>query len=273
MKKFLTITVLLCLAITAIVILTSLQKPAPTPAPIATAATQSSAPHDPPTTRPASPRATSENTNRHSSRSFTAGLSRQPMPEDPASIAFKRALDTLVSPATSFQDKRAVWAQLREAGQLDQAIDALKQGATNNPDSAAYPAALGQAFLQKAGEVSRSGNASVNELGILGMSADQSFDNALKIDPANWEAQFYKAIAMSYWPAELNKGNEVVQRLSNLIDQQNTMPAQPEFANTYAVLGAQYQKLGQTDNAQQTWQAGLAKFPGDPALQQKVNAQ
>ena len=79
-------------------------------------------------------------------------------------------------------------------------------------------------------------------------------------------------LTMSYWPAELNKGGEVVQRLSNLIDQQNALPAQPEFANTYVVLGAQYQKLGQTGDAQQTWQAGLAKFPNDPALQQKLTA-
>jgi hypothetical protein len=77
---------------------------------------------------------------------------------------------------------------------------------------------------------------------------------------------------MSYWPAELNKGNEVVDRLSNLINQQDSLPSQAEFAMPYIALGQQYQKLGQADNALQTWQAGAARFPNDATLQQKLTA-
>jgi TolA-binding protein len=50
------------------------------------------------------------------------------------------------------------------------------------------------------------------------------------------------------------------------------MSEQPEFANTYLALGNEYQKLGQTDNAQQTWQSGAAKFPNDSALQHKLTS-
>jgi tetratricopeptide (TPR) repeat protein len=185
------------------------------------------------------------------------------------SSSLSQAVDTLVSPQASFQQKRAALKQLRDEGELDQAIELLKQGAANNPASAAYPAALGQVELQKAGVVSQNGG-SVNEMGILGMQADQNFDAALKLDPANWEAQFYKAAAMSYWPPELNKSPEVIQRLASLIDQQETMPPQPQFAQTYVLLGDQYQKAGQPDYAQQTWQLGAAQFPGDPTLQKKI---
>ena len=76
-------------------------------------------------------------------------------------------------------------------------------------------------------------------MGIMAMQADQNFDEALKLDPSNWDAQFYKAAAMSYWPAELNKGPEVVQRLAALIDQQEAQNPKPEFARTYALLGEQ----------------------------------
>ena len=69
----------------------------------------------------------------------------------------------------------------------------------------------------------------------------------------------------------MNKGPEVIQRLSSLIDQQETMPPQPQFAQIYVLLGEQYQKAGQPDNAIQTWRRGAAKFPGDPALQKKIN--
>lgn len=180
------------------------------------------------------------------------------------------AMETLISPAATFEQKQAVWKQLRDAGQLDQAIEALKKSAANNPNSAEYPAMLGQAEFQKAGVVSRNGG-SASEMAILGMQADQSFDHALKIDPANWDAQFFKAVSLSYWPAELKKGDEVVQRLSNLIDQQDAMTSKPEFAQTYSVLGDQYKKMGKPDYAEQTWRLGLAKFPGATQLQTKIS--
>jgi tetratricopeptide (TPR) repeat protein len=190
----------------------------------------------------------------------------------PVSTPFSRAIDTLVSADASFQQKQTVWRQLQESGQLDHAIEALKQGTADNPKSAVYQAALGHAQLQKAGELSQNGG-SVSDMGILGMQADKNFDTALQLDPSNWEAQFFKAAAMSYWPLELNKGDEVIQRLSRLIDQQETMRSQPEFAQTYVVLGDQYQKMGQTDYALATWQIGAQRFPGNPIFQQKIGEQ
>lgn len=188
------------------------------------------------------------------------------------STAFDQAIQTMVSPQSTFQQKQDALKQLRTAGQLDQAIAALKQGATDHPASAEYPAALGQADLQMADVILKSGG-KISDMGILGMQADQSFDAALKLDPSNWAAQFFKAASMSYWPAELNKGEEVVQRLSSLIDQQETMAAQPEFAQAYVVLGTQFQKMNQPDKAQATWLLGAQKFPNDPALQAKINGQ
>lgn len=182
---------------------------------------------------------------------------------------FSRAIETLVSPQASFQQKHEAWRQLQDAGQLDEVIEALKQGASDNPTSAAYPAALGQAQLYKAGVVAQNGGA-LNEMGMLGMQADQNFDRALKLDPVNWEAQFFKAAAMSHWPLELNKGEEVVQRLSNLIDQQESVSVQPQFAQTYVLLGDQYQKMGQSDYAAATWRIGAQKFPGNQELQQRI---
>jgi len=183
-----------------------------------------------------------------------------------------RAVATLISSATSFQLKEEAWEQLRADGQLDQVIEALKQGATENPDSAAYPATLGQAQLRKAGVIAQGGGP-LNEMGILGMQADQNFDQALKLDPSNWDAQFFKATAMSHWPLELNKGDEVIQRLSTLIAQQEAMPAMPQFAQTYVVLGDQYQKLGMPEYASATWILGAQTFPGDPTLQQRIREQ
>jgi tetratricopeptide (TPR) repeat protein len=108
-------------------------------------------------------------------------------------------------------------------------------------------------------------------VGILAMQADQSFDAALKIDPSNWEAQFVKASALAGWPVGLNKGPEVIQQLSSLIDQQETMTPQPQFAQAYVLLGDQYQKAGHLDYAHATWQLGAQKYPNDPTLQKRIS--
>jgi tetratricopeptide (TPR) repeat protein len=187
------------------------------------------------------------------------------------STALSKAIDALVSPQTSYQQRQAVLRQLRDSGQIDQAIEALKQGAVNNPASATYPTVLGEAELQKAGLMYINGG-NPNETATLAMQADQSFDAALKLDPSNWEAQFSKAAAMSYWPVNLS-GSQVIQQFSSLIDQQETMPSQPQFAQTYVLLGNEFQKMGQPDKAVATWVLGAQKFPNDPTLQKKVNGQ
>jgi tetratricopeptide (TPR) repeat protein len=187
------------------------------------------------------------------------------LPNSTNSTPFSRAIDLLVSRPTSFQERQAAWKQLRDTGQLDQALASLKQGATNNPASAEHAMALGEAYVYKLQTIR-----DFHEVAILALQADLSFNTALGLDPANWEAQFFKASALSRWPAEMNEGLEVIQRLSNLIDEQEPMPPQPQFAQTYILLGDQYKKAGQPDYAVQTWRLGLAKFPADSTLQARI---
>jgi hypothetical protein len=179
----------------------------------------------------------------------------------------RRTVDLLVSPQATYEQKRAAWNQLRDAGKLDQAIAELEQRTANDPRSAEYPAALGQAYLQKCGTIK-----DLREQGILAMQADKVFDTALSLDPSNWEALFTKAMAMSYWPPMLNKGEEVIHHFQTLIEQQERQAPQPQFAATYAWLGDQYQKAGRTDDAKTVWQRGATLFPTDEKLRTKLTS-
>jgi hypothetical protein len=178
-----------------------------------------------------------------------------------------RTVDVLVSPQASYQLKTEAWKQLRDAGKLDQTITELEQRTANDPRSAEYPAALGHAYLQKCGTIT-----DVREQGILAMQADKMFDTALTLDASNWEARFMKAVAMSYWPPMLNKGEEVIQHFQTLIQQQETQTPQPQFADSYAWLGDQYQRSGLTNDARAVWQRGASLFPGDEKLQSKLTS-
>lgn len=178
-----------------------------------------------------------------------------------------QAVDLLVSTQATRQQKRAAWKQLRDAGKLDPVIAELEQRTANDPRAAEYPAALGQAYLQKCGTIK-----DMREQAVLAMQADKLFDTALTLDPANWEARFTKAVGMSYWPSTLNKGDEVIQHFQTLIEQQEAQTPQPHFAETYAWLGDQYQKSGRTDDARAVWQRGAALFPADEKLREKLSS-
>jgi hypothetical protein len=174
-------------------------------------------------------------------------------------------LQTLVSPQATYAQKQAAWKQLRDDGKLDEAIAELERAAKTDPSAAVYSAALGQAYLQKL-ETTQD----TRDQAILAMKADQTFDQALNADPNNWDARFYKASALSHWPAELNKSQDVIENFSTLIEQQETQPPQPQFAQSYLRLGEQYQKSGYADLALEMWQRGAALFPSDQALQAKL---
>jgi len=203
--------------------------------------------------------------------SVGAAAPAAPVAASDNSNPISKAVDGLLS-AKSAAEKHNLFQQLVQSGQIDQAIDELKMRAAANPNDPEIPTTLGEAQLNKVKALKDAGG-DINDMGILAMQADQSFNAALKIDPQNWEAQFMKSSSMYYWPADPARDNDVVQRLSSLIDQQGTMPSQPQFAQTYVVLGNEYEKTGQPDKAMATWQLGAQQFPNDPTLQKKISGQ
>jgi len=180
-------------------------------------------------------------------------------------LTFNQAIESLVSRQASHAQKEAAWKHLREAGKLDQAIGELEQRTASNPGAAEFPAALGQAYLQKCGMIQ-----DVREQGILAMKADQVFDAALNLDANNPEARFTKAVAMSYWPTQMNRGTEVMQHFVTLVEQQEAQAPQPQFAQTYVWLGKEYEKYGHAAEAREVWQRGAALHPNDQELRARL---
>ena len=181
------------------------------------------------------------------------------------SVGVKLAVDTLVSPQSGPEQKEAAWKQLKDSGKLDQAITELEQRVAGDPQTAEYSAMLGQAYLTKCGTIQ-----DVREQGILAMKADMAFDDALNTDSNNFEARFTKAVAMSYWPPQLNKGQEVIDHFTQLVNQQEAQAPQPQCAQSYVWLGDQYQKSGRNDYALAVWQRGAALYPSDAALSKRL---
>ncbi len=182
-------------------------------------------------------------------------------------LVLAQAVETLVSSQTGFDQKQAAWKWLKETGRLEQAIAQLEQRTASDPLNAENLVALGVAYLKRAGLIENA-----REKAILAMKADQTLEAALSLDPSNWEARYTKAVGMSYWPAELKKGQEVIEQVQILIQQQETQPAQPQFARSYLWLGDQYQKAAQAVYAAQVWQRGATFFPENEELKRRLSS-
>jgi tetratricopeptide (TPR) repeat protein len=192
---------------------------------------------------------------------------------DTSTNAIHKSVDALLS-ARSGLEKHNLFQELAKNGQLDAAIDELKQRAAADPGNAEIPATLGEALLNKVRAMRESGITSPTDLGIYALQADQQFSAAIKIDPKNWEANFVQASSKYYWPPDAERDAAAAQQLAGLIDQQDAMNStSPEFSQTYIALIKQYQKMGKMDEAAATLKIGLQKYPADPTLQRMAAGQ
>jgi tetratricopeptide (TPR) repeat protein len=268
MKKLFIFLIGLCTGIAGTVVCLHHQKATPVPAPVVSAPANPLPAEPPEESSAPKPQPLATTTDTNGVATATAPVVSD-TPADHATNAISKLVDGLLS-AKNGPEKHELFQQLLKSGQMDAAIAELKQRAADNPNNPEIPTTIGEALLNQVAAIKAAGGSN-DQMGILAMQADQDFDTALKIDPQNWEANFVKASMMYYWPASLQMDGDVVQRLSGLIDQQDTLPSQPEFAQTYLVLGNEYQKIGQPDKALATWQLGLTKFPNNSALQQKIS--
>jgi predicted Zn-dependent protease len=188
-----------------------------------------------------------------------------PDPEAAAKLMFKQSMDVLLSAASTHEQRQAAWKQLMDSGQLDQAVTQLRQLMAANPQSAVYPGDLGEAYLKQCSQTT-----DVREQGILALNADELFDTALNLDPSDWEARYTKAVAMSHWPASLNKGQDVVDNFLTLIQQQQNLPTETQFALPYLRLGDYYKTTGDAASALNAWQQGASQFPGNDDLKGRL---
>lgn len=169
--------------------------------------------------------------------------------------------ESLLDPELSWEDREALWKQVREAGLTDEMlalVEAFAAARPHDPDAQVF---LGSSYLQKIYEV---GNGP--EAGAWAMKADAAFDAALALDDHHWDARFSKAVSLSFWPPMFGKQAEAINHFSTLIAQQEAGAPKPGYAQTYMWLGNLYLQQGKNDLAKQAYEQGLAKFPQDPGL-------
>ncbi len=201
---------------------------------------------------------------KHASAGSAGGDDAASAPEEDLDVS--DAIAELTRAGTSHDRKRELWKALANAGKLDEAIDALKEMAENDPTNPELRVDIGWAYVEKLQNV-----ADGPQKGMLAMGADQAFDEALKIDPNHWEARFTKAVSLSFWPPLFGKQAEAVKQFETLVSQQEQRgDRQDHYAQTYLYLGNLYMQQGNAEKAQQAWRQGAALFPNNAELKAKM---
>ncbi|MBL8693924.1 MAG: tetratricopeptide repeat protein [Planctomycetes bacterium] len=179
---------------------------------------------------------------------------------------FADAMAKILEAAAKGDWKRDLWAQIRDAGMIDEALAAIEASAKEQPGNADLQYALGQGFIEKLQGV-QDGPAR----GEWAIKADKAFDTALASSPQHWGARFSKATSLAFWPPIFGKQNEAIKQFETLVTQQeSTGGTNPEYAQTYYFLGNMYQQQGNTAKAQEVWGKGLKLFPENAQLKSQL---
>jgi tetratricopeptide (TPR) repeat protein len=200
-------------------------------------------------------------------RRGSAGDSAASTAPPAASTGAPGPMAELLDPRLDAAERTARLQELRKSGGLDELIADLQGHLRMQPGDAGANLLLAQACIQRiqAGDLGA-------EAGDLATLADRAFDNALSVDPGNWEARYSKAEALSYWPTAAGKSQEAIAQLEILLQQQAAGVAHPGHAKTHLLLGNLYMNAGHKQMALTIWQQGLAAFPSNGHLQQQLSA-
>ncbi|MEM7479304.1 MAG: redoxin domain-containing protein [Planctomycetota bacterium] len=109
-----------------------------------------------------------------------------------------------------------------------------------------------------------------NEAYQISMEADRAYNQALRLEPKNWDAQMSKAAYYAqsdYQPWE----RQAVRLLEKIIQEQEAQKRQPSHAKAYLELGNLYAKQQKSPQAKDAYRRGLKRFPTNAELKSKLN--
>lgn len=160
----------------------------------------------------------------------------------------------------------ALFQKAKDLGVLDEALKEMEKYAAAHPGDADVQVELASAYIVKLMAVPDG-----MERGTWSMKSLAACENALKIDPEHWDAQFTKGMNLSQWPAFLGKQPEAIRTFEKLIEQQERGAPDPGYAQTYYQLGNTYRTAGNLEKARKVFTRGLELFPEDKQLREQLD--
>ncbi len=151
-----------------------------------------------------------------------------------------------------------------KAGQYDRGLDFFKQLVTQHP--AAANARLNYGF-QYVDKIPAAG--SITQV-ILANNALTEFSKSLELKPT-WIGYYTRGNSYLFWPKIFMRTKLGIADLEAALKIQKAEPKRKYHARTYVALGDGYFKYGEYEKATAIWKEGLAQFPDNASLKQRIS--
>jgi tetratricopeptide (TPR) repeat protein len=172
----------------------------------------------------------------------------------------------LADPVRTGAEADALLLEVRLAGRFDKYVAAVEARAAADPRNIPHQLSVANAYLSQ--ELDRSGTPQSLE---WAERAEQAYDRVLALEPENWRARIGKALALAEMPDSLGRRGKAIAELEILRAQQEARPEEPQGWRTYLFLGGLYERSGNRALALATWEAGLAHYPRNPELGERLS--
>jgi len=149
------------------------------------------------------------------------------------------------------------------AGAYERSIALFEELAEMHPSSPAVRLNLGYALVDKipsAGAVTQV---------ILADRALGHFSRTIELEPT-WLALYTRGNSYVYWPAIFGRTRKGIADLERAIELEPKESPAPFHAHAWIALGDARWRLDDLDTARATWRRGLDRFPGNPALEERL---
>lgn len=107
--------------------------------------------------------------------------------------------------------------------------------------------------------------------GFLSKKAIAQFQHVLDRDATDWVAVYGIGMNYLHWPDYFKKNESAVEYLEKAKALQKDGSMRPYYILTYIRLGDAYAKIGEIDKAYETWQEGIALYPGHGDLEDRLS--
>ncbi len=199
-------------------------------------------------------------------RLAAGGTQSSPAPSSIDGLAMPDILRYLAEPGRTPSEVQLLFQELRKAGRFDEYVAVVEELAAADPENLDLGLAVANAYMTK--QLDAAGTPESTD---WAAKADQAFDRVLARDAGNSQARFGKAIALSNWPDALGKRGEAIAQFEILRGQQEEGISEAGGWRTYLFLGGLYERSGEREQALETWEAGLARFPANREIEERLS--